>query len=126
MRKYISENKDIFNRFDKIENNISNLNDFKLESNTNFNKIFTLLNQNPKPDKGIFFEGQLFDSHIFISDLIRSAKTQIKLIDNYINEQTLNLFTKTKVKVTLYTKNITKELNQDLNKYNSQYNNIIL
>ncbi|MEA2100082.1 MAG: DNA-binding protein, partial [Campylobacterota bacterium] len=49
----------------------------------------------------------------------------IKLIDNYIDETVLTLFSKNQnVKVTLYTKTISKQLKLDLEKYNSQYSNI--
>ena len=65
-------------------------------------------------------------THKFISDLIRKAKKEIILIDNYIDENTLLLFNKREkyVKVKIYTKNITKNLKQDLEKYNSQYDPI--
>ena len=45
------------------------------------------------------------------------------LIDNYINESVLQLFTKRKknVSVRIYTKNITKILKQDLEKHNTQH-----
>ncbi len=100
MKKFISENQDMLYRLNVIENKL-------LDYDTNFNKIFSLLkNPDIKPQKGIFFEGQLFDAHKFISDLIRNAKKSIKLIDNYIDDRTLNLFTKGKkgVKVTIYTR----------------------
>jgi len=75
--------------------------------------------------QGIFYDGQTFGAYKFINDLIKSAKTDIKLLDNYINEAVLTLFSKVPdIKVTIYTKTITKQLRLDLEKYNSQYNNI--
>ena len=53
---------------------------------------FKQLNKNQELTKGIFFEGQFFDSYQFILDLIRKAKKEIILIDNYIDERTLNFF----------------------------------
>jgi hypothetical protein len=38
------------------------------------------------PQEGIFFDGQIFDAYVFVSDLIKSAKRSIVLIDNYIDE----------------------------------------
>ena len=71
----------------------------------------------------IFYDGQIFDSYLFVSDIIKSAKSSIKLIDNYIDESTLVLFTKrdTKVDMKIYTKTISKQLKLDLEKHNAQY-----
>jgi len=61
----------------------------------------------------------------FINDLIKSAKNDIKLLDNYIDETVLTLFSKVPdIKVIIYTKTISKQLKLDLERYNSQYNNI--
>ena len=74
---------------------------------------------------GIFYDGQTFDAYVFIADIIKSTKNSIKLIDNYIDESVLTLFSKNQnIKVTIYTKTITKQLKLDLEKYNSQYSNI--
>jgi len=75
--------------------------------------------------QGIFYDGQTFDAYEFIAGLIKSAKQEIKLIDNYVDESVLTLFGKNQnVKVTIYTKTISKQLKLDLEKYNSQYNKI--
>lgn len=74
---------------------------------------------------GIFFNGQIFDAYMLLSDLIKSAKVSIILIDNYIDETILNLFSKNQnVKFTIYTQNISKELKLDIQKYNKQYSNL--
>lgn len=74
---------------------------------------------------GIFFNGQIFDAYVLLSDLIKSAKVSITLIDNYIDESILNLFSKNQnVKFTIYTQNISKELQLDIQKYNKQYDNL--
>ena len=68
---------------------------------------------------GIFFNGQIFDAYVLLSDLIKSAKVSIILIDNYIDETILNLFSKNQnIKFTIYTQNISKELKLDIQKYN--------
>ncbi|AKF24605.1 DNA-binding protein [Sulfurovum lithotrophicum] len=80
-----------------------------------------------KPTQGIFYDGQVFDAYVFIANLIKSAKDSIKLIDNYIDESVLIHFSKNQnIQVTVYTKNITKQLKLDLKKYNSQYHHIEL
>ena len=65
---------------------------------------------------------------MFVSDLIRSAKESIVLIDNYIDDSVLTLFSKRKedVGIVIYTKNITEQLRLDLDKYNLQYQNIVI
>lgn len=74
----------------------------------------------------IFYDGQIFDAYLFVSDIIKSAKSSIKLIDNYIDESTLVLFTKrdAKVDMKIYTKTISKQLQLDLEKHNAQYSKI--
>ena len=117
MKKFISINTGIFQRLDKIDHK-------QIETDQQFKKIFKALeNKSIKPSQGIFYQGQIFDAYVFVSDLIKSAKKSIILIDNYIDETVLQLFTKRNknVSVTIFTKNITKILKQDLAKYNSQY-----
>ena len=76
----------------------------------------------------MFFDGQVFDAYELASKIIRSAKKNIVLIDNYIDESTLtHLSKKTKaVKVLLLTKTISKQLALDLKKANEQYNHFEL
>ena len=38
------------------------------------------------PVEGVFYDGQIFDSYSFASDLIRSARKRVILIDNYIDD----------------------------------------
>ncbi len=97
---------------------------YKLETNDKFEKVFrALAEKNLKPNQGIFFDGQIFDAYVFVCDLIKTAKEEIVLIDNYIDESILQLFTKRdkKVSATIFTPRITKVLQQDLDKHNTQY-----
>jgi hypothetical protein len=75
------------------------------------------------PRQGIFFDGQVFDAYVFVADIIKKAKTDIVLIDNYVDETVLTLLAKRakQVKATIYTKTISKQLHLDLTKHNSQY-----
>lgn len=80
-----------------------------------------------KPKQGIFFDGQIYDAYIFVNDLLKTAKHEIILIDNYIDESVFTLFSKYQnLQIKIYTKNITKQLLLDYQKYNSQYKNIEL
>lgn len=120
MRKFISLNSQMFQRIDIIEKK-------QIESDKKFDQIFDIIqSRDIKPEKGIFFDGQIFDAHKFFSDIIRTANSSIVLIDNYIDDSVLILFSKRKekVKVTIFTKEISKQLSLDLKKYNSQYPSI--
>ncbi len=75
--------------------------------------------------QGIFFNGQIFDAYVLLSDLIKSAKSSIVLIDNYIDSSILTLFSKNPhVTCTLYTSSISKQLELDIQKYTKQYGNL--
>ena len=119
MRKIINSNTLMFERFERVEQRLS-LHD------ENFNILFKALEDKSLiPSQGIFYNGQTFDAYKFINDLIKSAKKDIKLLDNYIDETVLTLFSKVpNIKVTIYTKTITKQLKLDLEKYNTQYSNV--
>jgi len=85
-------------------------------------KVNLLADKALKPSQGIFFDGQIFDAYVFVADLIKSAKKEIILIDNYIDESVLTLFSKNQtIDVTIYTQSISKQLRLDLQKYNAQY-----
>jgi hypothetical protein len=107
-------------RFKELENDVIALKS-KVE-----NILNKLEDKTIQPKQGIFFDGQIFDAYLFASGLVKKAKNSIILIDNYCNETTLLILGKcgAKVKVTILTKNITKELKIDLQKHNAQYTKI--
>ena len=75
------------------------------------------------PVEGIFYDGEIYEAYSFVSDLIRSAKTRIVLIDNYIDDRVLTMLDKRNdgVKATIYTKNFTKQLSLDIEQHNKQF-----
>lgn len=75
------------------------------------------------PVEGIFFEGQIFDAYVFTTNLIKSAKRTIILIDNYIDENTLLTLSKRNkgVEATVYTAKLNRQLQLDLQRHNAQY-----
>lgn len=75
------------------------------------------------PVEGVFYDGQIFDAYVFVSDLIRSARNSIILIDNYIDESVLVLLSKreTVVSAEIRTGHITRQLKLDVQKHNSHY-----
>ena len=119
MKNFISQNAGIFQRLDNVEQK-------QIKTDKKIDKIFKALeDKSIKPKQGIFFDGQIFDAYKFVNDLIKTARSEIVLIDNYIDENTLLLFSKTKkIKITIFTKEISKKLKLDLEKYNSQYSPI--
>ena len=122
MRKFLASNAQIFQRLDIVEKK-------QIEQDKKFEEIFDAIqSKDIKPEKGIFFDGQIFDAYIFVSDLIRSAKHSIVLVDNYIDDSVLTLFSKrnANVTMTIFTREISKQLSLDLVKYNSQYQQIEL
>ena len=78
------------------------------------------------PVEGIFFDGQIFDAYKFATDLIRSARNSLLLIDNYVDESVLLMLSKRNpgVFATIYTQKITPQLQLDLEKHNDQYSPI--
>ena len=121
MRKLLSQNNMFFQRFENIEQKL-------LKHDEAITKVFEAIeSKDIKPKQGIFYNGQIFDAYSFIADLIREAKQSITLIDNYVDDSVLTLFSKNQdIEVTIYTSNISKQLKQDVEKYNSQYKNITL
>ena len=75
------------------------------------------------PVEGIFYNGQIFDAYKLATDLVKSARRSIVLIDNYVDETVLLMLSKRSVGVsaTIYTQRITQQLQLDLDRHNSQY-----
>ncbi len=122
MRKFILQNARLFERLDRIEIK-------QLDTDQKVTEIFKKLEKNyPNYDKGVFFNGQVFDAWVFVSDLVKSAKSCLILIDNYVDETVLSLFAKKKksVSVNIYTKNISRVLKEDAKKFNAQYGRLKL
>ncbi|MGP8324019.1 MAG: ORF6N domain-containing protein [Methanosarcinaceae archaeon] len=117
MRRFITTNAHIFQRLDTLE--IKQINTDK--------KIDAVLNaierKEIQPKQGIFFDDQIFDAYKFVADLIRTAQRSITIIDNYIDDTVLIHLTKRNngVKVTIFTKTISKQLALDIKKFNAQY-----
>ena len=113
----INSDKITHQRFKELESDVAVLR----------SKVALIEDKTLTPSQGIFFDGQVFDAYAFVSDLIKNAKQEIILIDNYIDESVLTLFSKNQdIDVVIYTKSISKQLKLDLKKYNTQYRPIIL
>ena len=104
------------------------LDDLEKRTSANEEKIDFFVRMSLPPVEGIFYEGQIFDAFVFVSDLIRRAKERIVLIDNYIDESILVLLDKrgVGVKATIFTVKLSSSLQLDLKKHNEQYRPIEL
>jgi hypothetical protein len=116
LKEYLLKGYAINQRFEKIEGDVWHL-------KNKVDEIDFQINTNLPPNEGIFYDGQIFDAYKFVSELIKSAKNSIILIDNYIEESVLTLLSKRNpnVNTTIFTKTITKQFKLDLKKFNAQY-----
>lgn len=118
MRKFIGTNAQLFQRLDRVELK-------QLEQDEKFNIVFDAIEKNQiTPKQGIIFEGQYFDAHLLISKIIKSAKTSVLIIDNYIDETVLELLSKKQKKVSITIQSKTNPQKLDIEKFTKQYGKI--
>ena len=91
-------------------------------------KIDYFVRSSLAPIEGIFYDGQIFDAYVFASDLIKSARHRLVLIDNYVDESVLLMLSKrdANVPAEVRTGRLTKDLQLDLQRHNAQYPPITL
>ena len=118
MRKFIANNSNMFNRLTTVEYKL-------LEHDEKFNQVFNQL-QNKKENEfkqKIFFNGQIYDAYSLIMNIIKSAKSKILIIDNYIDDTILEMLIKKNkdAKVVILTSNKTNISKLDIQKFNKEY-----
>lgn len=113
LKDYLLKGYAINQRVDKIEKKL-------IEHDQKFE---LLINTNLPPNEGIFYDGQIFDAYKFVSELIKTAKASIILIDNYVDETVLTLLSKRNpdAEATIYTANISNQFKLDVKRHNAQY-----
>ena len=118
LKEYLLKGYAINNRMNRLEDNLETL-------KNKVNQIDLQIHTHLIPTQGVFFDGQIFDAYELASKIIRSARMNIILMDNYIDENTLTHLSKKgeKVKVQLFTKSISKLITLDVKKANEQYGN---
>lgn len=124
IRKSVYKDSNLSNRVELIEYNMSDMRRLLIETTDKVDSIFeSMKGTSILPIQGIFFDGQIFDAYTFVSDLIRKAIRRIVLIDNYIDDTVLTLLDKRfpDVTATLYTGKLSKTVQLDISKHNSQY-----
>ena len=134
MRHFIGSHAQVFQRLEVMERNQLALNASQAElsaqvaeNNKKLEEVFRRLDDHSEnPEKGIFYDGQIFDAYTFINERIREAKKRIVLIDNYVDDSVLTMLDKRNkgVEAVVYTKNISRQLSLDFEKHNAQYSPI--
>ncbi len=121
LKDYLLKGYALNNRMNRIEDNVEKL-------TRKVNEIDLQIKTNLPRNQGIFYNGQVFDAYLLVTDIIKSAKRSIILIDNYVDETVLAMLDKRKknCEATIYTKKITKQLKLDVEKHNEQYPKIEL
>lgn len=124
LKEYLLKGYSINQRINQLENKMDSrlaAHDRQLEELTN--KVDFFVRTSLPPVEGIFFNGQIFDAYKFASDLIKSAKQSLVLIDNYVDENVLLMLSKRQpgVTATIYTQRITPQFRLDLDRHKDQY-----
>ena len=124
MRHFMVINASVFSRLETIEYHQLEMQQHLQESDKRIEEVFRRLDEgNAKPKQGVFYNGQIYDAYTFVSDLIKSAKKRIVLIDNYVDETVLTLLDKrdNNVSAIIYTQQISRQFQLDIDRHNAQY-----
>ena len=124
MRHFMVNNASVFSRLETIEYHQLEMQQHLQESDKRIDEVFRRLGEgNAKPKQGVFYNGQIYDAYTFVSDLIKSAKKRIVLIDNYVDETVLTLLDKREndVSAVIYTQQISRQFQLDIDRHNAQY-----
>ncbi len=127
LKEYLLKGYALHQQIEQLENRVEkrlNTHDRQLEELSN--KVDFFVRVNLPPVEGIFFDGQIFDAYTFATNLIKSAKKSIVVIDNYVDESVLLMLSKRQsgATATVYTGQITPQLRLDVTRHNSQYAHI--
>ena len=124
MRHFMVNNASVFSRLETIEYHQLEMQQHQQETDKRIDEVFRRLDEgNAKPKQGVFYNGQVYDAYTFVSDLIKSAKKRIILIDNYVDETVLTLLDKREegVSAVIYTQQISRQFHLDIDRHNAQY-----
>ena len=127
MRHFMVNNASVFSRLETMEYHQLEMQQHLQESDKRIDEVFRRLDEgNAKPKQGVFYNGQIYDAYTFVSDLIKSAKKRIILIDNYVDETVLTLLDKREngVSATIYTQQISRHFQLDIDRHNAPYASI--
>ena len=129
MRRFLLNNAKIFTEIDSIKEHLLASDLHQKESDERIDTLFTLMDKYKIKDKqDIFFQGQIYDAYSTFQRLIKKAKKEIILIDNYIDLTVLDRLTQKNigVDVTIYTRLDSSIKKLDIAKFNAQYPNLTI
>ena len=129
LKEYLLRGYSINQRMMDFENRVNaRLIEQEIRLNDCDRKIDFFVRTSLPPVEGVFYDGQIFDAYVFATDLIRSAKTGIILIDNYIDESVLLMLSKREggVSAEIRTGLLTETLKRDLARHKAQYPAIMI
>ena len=120
LKEYLLRGYAINQRFERLERRVTE-HDAVLSEHSNKLEFFVRAALPPK--EGVFYDGQIFDAYAFASELIKSARQRIVLIDNYIDESVLLMLAKRNEGVTaeIVTRQTNGTLALDIDRHNRQY-----
>ena len=125
MRRFISNNALLFEKVSHIE-----LKQLEYQKNTDerFDKVFQYIEDHAESEQKVFFDGQIYDAFSFIVSLVQKAKTEIVLIDSYVDVKTLDILSKKRqgVDVIIITYANARLSNNDISNFNMQYPNLVV
>ncbi len=124
LKEYLLRGYAVNQRIDALENRMDRkLYDHEQKIEQLTEQVDFFVRTSLPPVEGVFYENQLFDAHILMSQLIESAQKRIVVIDNYVDASVLTLLTKRKqdVSAEIYTYKISDQFSLDLEKHNGQY-----
>ena len=106
---------------------ILNIEQHQTETDEKVNKIITTIEKRlpEQPSEQVFATGCVWDAWTYVSDLVRSAKQRIVLIDNFVDDRVLSLLDKRAdgVEAMIHSRYYEPFL-VDLKKHNAQYREI--
>ena len=113
LKEYLLKGYAVNQRFERLEQRVSRTEE----------KIEFFVRTSLPPVEGVFFDGQIYDAYELAGRLVKSARSRIILIDNYIDESVLTLLDKREAGVLaeIYTHQPNAQLKLDIERHNSQY-----
>ena len=121
MRKFLLSNREMFARLDRVELK-------QLETDRKLEEVFNYIATNTEVKQNVFFDGQIYDAFSFIIGLVKKAKKEIILIDNYVDINTLNILCKKNkgINVVIATAGKGSLSTKDITKFNAQYPKLLV
>ena len=128
MRHFVSFNAQLFQRLETIEYHQLEMKRRQEQTENRIDEIFDKINKSDMPQQGVFYDGQIYDAYTFVAGLVRIAECRIILIDNYVDDTVLTLLNKrnSNVAAYIYTDRISRNLQLDIDRHNSQYSPIMV